>query len=159
MNTMISRMQRFSGIGLEIALGIFLLWVFVAALNPPAAHAAGAASTAAIKANAVRSLLAIAGTVCLQDDSNGNSIQFESATGNYCFSTASGLTISGVGTVSIKGTTVTLQHFAPDRRVIASTDESVKTGKASAQYFPNGTTVFTVADRNTTGDICTCAKR
>jgi hypothetical protein len=94
---------------------------------------------------------------CIQDDSNGNKLQFNSPNGDYQFTRcgSNGFTLSGTGTVTIKGSVITLQHNASDRRVTAIIDNSVKRATASIQVFSLGTT-FTIADRNTANNTCGC---
>ena len=94
--------------------------------------------------------------VCLQDDSSGNILRFNKTTGDYLFNRCdTGFMLGGTGTVTIKGSMITLQHNAADRRVFAQMDNAVKSGKASIQVFSLGTT-FTIADRNTTNNTCAC---
>ena len=94
--------------------------------------------------------------VCLQDDSNGNLLRFNTTTGEYLFTRCgTGFMLGGTGTVTIKGSIVTLQHNAADRKVLAQIDNAMKNGKASVQVFSLGTT-FTITDRNTTNDTCAC---
>jgi 6-phosphogluconolactonase (cycloisomerase 2 family) len=94
--------------------------------------------------------------VCLQDDSNGNLLQINSTTGDYQFTNCSGFTLSGTGSLMKKGSVITLQHYAADRRVLARIDSSVNKGTASVQVFSQGTT-FTITDRNTANNTCACA--
>jgi hypothetical protein len=93
--------------------------------------------------------------VCLQDDSNGNLLQFNSTTGAYLFTNCAGLTLSGTGSVTIKGGVITLQQNGPDRRVLGRIDRSMNRGAASVQIFPPGST-FTITDRNTANNTCAC---
>ncbi len=94
--------------------------------------------------------------ICVQDDSNGNLLQFNSTTGDYQFTRCSaGLVLAGTGTVIKRGGTLTLQHFAGDRRVLAQVDTTVNRATASVQVFSQGTT-FTIMDRNTTNNSCGC---
>lgn len=95
--------------------------------------------------------------ICLQDDSNGNLLRFNSASGNYQFTKCgpSGFTLSGIGTVLIKGSVITLQHNPPDRRVLGRIDNSIKKGTASVQVLSLGTT-FGITDRNTVNNTCAC---
>ncbi|MEW6129813.1 MAG: IPT/TIG domain-containing protein [Acidobacteriota bacterium] len=87
----------------------------------------------------------------LQDDSSGDMLRWNAATGEYLFSRCSnGFTLIGTGTVSSKGSTYTLTHNATDRRVQATLDAIQHSGTASIQY-PIGTT-FTITDRSTTPD-------
>ena len=92
---------------------------------------------------------------CLVDDSNGNQLQFDKTTGSYTFTNCGDFTLSGVGTVTIKGSTITLKHVAADRRLYAEVDETIKKGSASLAVYPSGV-LRTIMDRNTVGDICGC---
>ena len=95
--------------------------------------------------------------VCLQDDSNGNLLQFNSTTGDYRFTKCgSALVLSGTGTLTTRGSIITLQDYATNRRVLARIDGSVNKGTASIQVFSQGTT-FTIMDRNTTNNTCQCS--
>lgn len=93
--------------------------------------------------------------ICLQDDSNGNSLQFNSTTGDYIFTTSSpsGFTLGGRGTITIRGSIITLQENRPDRRVLANIDNSAHRGTASVQVFSLGRT-FTISSRNTNNSTC-----
>jgi len=92
---------------------------------------------------------------CLQDDSGGNLFLFNSTTGDYLFTDCLGVTVSGRGTVIIKGSIITLQHYAFDRRVTASLDASAGRGTATVQLFSPAMT-FTISDRNTSNNTCSC---
>lgn len=92
---------------------------------------------------------------CIVDDSNGNQLQFDKTTGAYTFTHCGDFTLSGVGTVTIKGSTITLKHVAADRRLYAEVDETNKKGSASLAVYPSGV-LRTIMDRNTVGDVCGC---
>lgn len=92
---------------------------------------------------------------CLVDDSNGNRLQFDKATGTYNFTKCGSFILLGVGTVTIKGSTITLKHVASDRRLYAEVDETNKKGSASLAVYPGGV-LRTIMDRNTVGDVCGC---
>jgi hypothetical protein len=62
---------------------------------------------------------------------------------------------SGMGTVTVKGCVITLQHNPFDRRVLAQVDKAVSSGKASLQS-PPGTIRCTITDRNTRNNSCSC---
>jgi|GEM_PF-560712 len=93
--------------------------------------------------------------VCLQDDSSGNILKFNSPTGVYQFTVCNGVTLSGTGIVTIHGGVITLQDYASDHRVLASVDTTVKKGTAAIQLFSPATT-FTIADRNIENNSCAC---
>jgi hypothetical protein len=91
---------------------------------------------------------------CVEDETAGNRLQFNSANGEYRFIRVNdSFTLTGTGTTIIRGSTVTLQHFATDRRVTASIDNSVRRGTASVQIFSLQTT-YTITDKNTTNNNC-----
>jgi uncharacterized delta-60 repeat protein len=92
---------------------------------------------------------------CIQDDSNGNLLQVNTTTGDYQFSNCSGFTLTGTGTLSRRGSVSTLENNASDRRVMARIDTGINRATASIQVFAQGTT-FTIADRNTTNNTCSC---
>ena len=94
--------------------------------------------------------------VCLQDDSSGNSLQVNSATGDYQFTVCNGVTLSGTGVITRRGCLITLQVNGPDRRLLARIDTCMKSGTASMQVFSQGTT-FTILDRSTSNNTCVCA--
>src|SRR5712692_8860195 len=48
---------------------------------------------------------------CLQDDSDGSVLQFNSATGDYQYTNCGGVTLSGTGSVIRRGSIVTLQQY------------------------------------------------
>lgn len=93
---------------------------------------------------------------CLQDESNGNNFQFSSTTGEYQFTTCSGLTIGGVGAVIKKGGIITLQHNGLDRRVLVRLDTTQNKGTVSVKIFGSETT-FTITDLNTASGTCGCS--
>lgn len=94
--------------------------------------------------------------LCLQDDSSGNILRINSTTGEYQFARCgSGLVLSGIGSIIRKGSIITLQNYAADRRVLAKFDGGVNRGTASVQVFALETT-FTITDRNTTNNTCAC---
>ena len=114
-------------------------------------------ASATVSFGAVR-ILGISATfnICLHDDSSGDLLRFNSNTGDYLFTNCSGFTLSGTGSLIKKGSIMTLQHYAADRRIVARIDMSVNKGTASIQVFPQGTT-FTITDRNTANNTCACA--
>lgn len=95
--------------------------------------------------------------VCLQDDSSRDTLFFDSQTGAYAFFRcgAGGFTLSGTGSVFVKGGIITLEHNPGDRRVLAKLDTTQKKGTASLQVLNTGKT-YTIADRNTGDNLCSC---
>jgi hypothetical protein len=93
--------------------------------------------------------------LCLQDESNGNILLLNSITGSYQFTNCRGFTISGIGTITVRGCLVTLQVNGSDRRVLARIDTCAKTGTTSIQVLSQGMTL-SIIDRNTSNNTCTC---
>jgi hypothetical protein len=93
--------------------------------------------------------------ICLQDDSSGNLLQINTTTGEYQFTNCGGLTVGGIGTVTKRGSMISLQHNAPDRRVTATIDTSSNRATASIQLFAQGWT-FSLTDRDITNNTCAC---
>jgi uncharacterized delta-60 repeat protein len=93
--------------------------------------------------------------ICLQDDSNGNLLQINTATGDYQFTNCGGLTIGGTGTLTKRGSLINLQHNSVDRRVLATIDTSAKRATASVQLLSQGR-MFSITDRNITNNTCAC---
>jgi len=92
----------------------------------------------------------------LHDDSNGNIMRFRSTTGDYLWvNCGSNITLGGVGTLTVKGSIITLRHNQGDRRVLAMLENSSRRGTASAQILPLGVT-YTVIDRDTTNNSFGC---
>jgi hypothetical protein len=92
---------------------------------------------------------------CIKDESNGNSLQVNFTTGEYQFSDCQGVTVGGTGTLVTRGCTVTLQHTASDRRLLARIDTCSHIATASLQTFSPARTL-TIGDRNTVGSDCVC---
>lgn len=92
---------------------------------------------------------------CLQDDSSGSRIQFNSMTGEYLMNNCGSFTLGGTGVITKKGCLLTLQDTRPDRRVLVKLDTCAKKGTASIQAFAQGIT-FTLTDKNTANNTCAC---
>ena len=88
----------------------------------------------------------------LQDDSSGDMLRWNSATGDYLYSRCSdGFSLTGTGSVTSHGSTYTLTHYPGDRRVTATLDNGLHSGTASVQY-PIGSTTYTIADQSSIPD-------
>jgi hypothetical protein len=91
---------------------------------------------------------------CLQDNSSGYSLQINSATGDYKFKRCGdGLTVTGIGSMIIQGSTYRLNHNPSDRRVTAIWSTATNNGTASLQ-LPPGTTIITISDSNLNNNNC-----
>jgi hypothetical protein len=96
--------------------------------------------------------------VCVQDDTTGDVLLFNSQTGDYLYRRcgAGGFSLSGKGSVRVQGSFFLLEHNTSERRIMAKIDNSQKKGTASLQIFPSGTP-FTITDRNTGNNTCACS--
>jgi uncharacterized delta-60 repeat protein len=92
---------------------------------------------------------------CLQDDRNGNTLQYNSATGDYQFTNCSGFTIAGTAKLKKKGSNITLEHDATDRRASVKVNTVAKKAQASIELLPQGPT-FTIKDKDVTNNSCAC---
>jgi 6-phosphogluconolactonase (cycloisomerase 2 family) len=92
---------------------------------------------------------------CLQSSNNEFIFEFNSTTGDYKLTKCNGFTLSGTGTVKIKGCTVTLQDTLPDHKVQAQIDTCQNKGTASIQISSSKTTV-SIVDRNLSDNTCSC---
>jgi hypothetical protein len=93
---------------------------------------------------------------CLQDEvAKGNQIVFNSVTGDYIYCSINGPAVIGKGTVSMKGCSITLEHYAADRRIVAKADKCKRLGSASLQ-FPAGSTIVYITDKSWSNNTCTC---
>lgn len=90
--------------------------------------------------------------ICIQ--SGQQVFRLSSESGEYEFSDCNGSTITGTGTLTVRGCTITLQHNAPDRRVMAMVDTCRSRGTATVQTFSPRRTV-NIADLDIT-DSCGC---
>jgi hypothetical protein len=91
----------------------------------------------------------------LQDDSSSSKVvSFDTVTGTYVFC-CDGAVFTGKGSTSSRGCTFTLQHNAPDRRVLINVDFSLKKGTASIQS-PAGAIKCKIGDRDFTNNTTTC---
>jgi hypothetical protein len=94
--------------------------------------------------------------LCLQDDSNPGVVFLgNSVTGDYRFC-CNGTIFTGQATVIRKGSVVTFEHNAADRRLVARVDGAIFRGTASIQS-PPGTIRCTITDRDTRNNTCACA--
>jgi 6-phosphogluconolactonase len=93
--------------------------------------------------------------MCVQDDSSGNILNFNSTTGEYQLIICGGTITGGNGLLSRKGCLITLQHNAPDRRVLARIETCQHKATASVQLLSSGTTI-SIVDMNTLNNSCVC---
>jgi hypothetical protein len=93
--------------------------------------------------------------ICIQNDSNPATVLFiNSMTGAYQFC-CNGLAYIGVGSVTQKGSLLTLEHNGSTVRVHARVDKAVNTATGSIQQ-PPGTSKCSINDRNIANNSCDC---
>ena len=91
--------------------------------------------------------------VCLVDDGNGDSFQFNSTTGEYKFTQAGpgGVTLTGTGVLSQQGCLLSLEDNQPGQKVKAHFNHCNNMGQAVIQV---GSTTFVVTDKDTSNSDC-----
>lgn len=94
--------------------------------------------------------------ICLQDDRNGNLLQFNSITGDYQFNDCrKGITLTGNGTVKIRACKIELRASGHNLSITALANPCTRVGTASVQSSsPNKT--YTINDSDITNNICGC---
>lgn len=94
--------------------------------------------------------------ICLQDDRNGNVLQFNSETGDYQFKDCrKGFMFSGRGTVRIRACKVELQDFQRDRNLSVLANTCTHVGAVSLQVSSPARS-FTISDSDITNNMCGC---
>jgi uncharacterized delta-60 repeat protein len=94
--------------------------------------------------------------ICLQDESNGNSLQFNPTTGDYQFTDCrKGIVLTGRGSVSARSCKIEFNTSEPGRRISALVNSCTNAASASVQVFSTGKK-YTIADRNITDNTCVC---
>ena len=99
--------------------------------------------------------------ICLQDDSNGNLLQFNSTTGDYQFADCrKGITLTGTGQIADKACKITLQDNGPkpkrpDRSVVVQVNRCTRAASASILIFSTGAT-FSITDSDIANSTCGC---
>jgi subtilisin-like proprotein convertase family protein len=92
---------------------------------------------------------------CIQDDNNPNIVLlWNTRTGAYRFC-CNGNTYTGTGLVQNKGTSHTINHMAPDRRVNGVLDCATSKGQGGLQASA-GSLICSVNDRDIRNNTCSC---
>lgn len=96
---------------------------------------------------------------CMQSDSGDNILQFNSITGAFEFRQCSTNTvITGTGTITTNGCTVTLQQNTGTQFVNATFNTCTHTGSATVtQKVVKGFKTYNINDPDTTNNTCACA--
>jgi hypothetical protein len=93
--------------------------------------------------------------VCLVDDGNGDSFQFNSTTGEYKFTQAGagGVTLTGTGTLSTQGCLLSLEDNQSGRQVKAHFNHCNNMGQAVIQ-LDSQPKPFVITDKDTSNSDC-----
>ena len=94
--------------------------------------------------------------VCFTDDGNGDSLQFNSTTGEYRFTqgNAGGLTLTGTGALSRQGCLLLLEDNQSGRRVMAHFNHCNNKGHAVIQIELERKRTFVITDKDTSNSNC-----
>jgi uncharacterized repeat protein (TIGR01451 family) len=92
--------------------------------------------------------------VCIQNDSGGASLVFNSRTGQYIFC-CGGSKTTGQGAATRAGCTFILLHISPNLRVQATVNSCSGIGQATMQT-PPGRLKCMIVDRDITNNTCSC---
>ena len=94
--------------------------------------------------------------VCLIDDGNGDSFQFDSTTGDYRFTQASigGVTLTGTGTLSERGCLLVLEDNQAGQRVLVQFNHCNSKGNAVIQIESERKFTFVITDKDTGDNNC-----
>jgi len=97
--------------------------------------------------------------LCVQDESTGNVLKVNSATGDYQFIKCGtpGAMLTGRGKLKLKkaGCLIKLSQFLSDREVSASINRCKQTGSAAISITTTGQS-FALTDGNITNNTCAC---
>ena len=90
----------------------------------------------------------------MQDETNGNLLQFNSTNGDYRFTNCrKGIVFTGKGTVTVRGCKLTLTARAADHTLTALANTCTRV--ASAELTTQGKTL-TIADKDMANNTCGC---
>jgi hypothetical protein len=94
--------------------------------------------------------------MCLQDDGNGNILQFNSSTGDYQFTNCrKGVTLSGRGNIRVRSCKIEIRDSGPDGSLSALANTCTKAGSASVQILLTGKP-YSISDKNMADNTCAC---
>jgi len=92
----------------------------------------------------------------IQDDYNAALLKVNTATGEYVFTSCrKGVTLSGTGTVTVRGCKLDLQSVNADHRLSATVNTCTHVGTATVKSFTTGK-VFWVLDSDMSNDTGVC---
>ena len=154
MTSIVDRVRKFTGAGIEIALAVFVVMMLASALQAKASPVEQPAETGSFNG----ALLPIPGTSCLRDNTRGFVLTWDNMTGAYTFSTCAGFTLAGTGTVQSQSGIIMLRDRQPDRSVSAGFNTGQRTGSATIYVLqaPGSWRVYTIYDTTSFGNVCSC---
>jgi hypothetical protein len=92
----------------------------------------------------------------IQDDYNAALLKVNTATGEYVFTSCrKGITLSGTGTITVRGCKLDLQSVNADHRLSATVNTCTHVGTATVKSFTTGK-VFWVLDSDMSNDTGVC---
>ena len=154
MTSIVDRVRKFTGVGIEIALAVFVVVMLASALQAKASPVEQPMETSSLNG----AVLPIPGTSCLRDNTTGSVLTWDNMTGAYTFSTCTGFTLSGTGTVQSQNSIILLKDKQPDRNVSAGFNTGQRTGSAIIYVLiaPGTWKVHRIYDTTSFGNVCAC---
>ena len=154
MTRSVNRVRRLIGVGIEIALAVFVVAMLASALQAKAGPVGQPAETGSVGL----AVLPIPGTSCLRDNVNGSVLSWDNMTGAYTFNTCAGFTLSGTGVVTSQSGIILLKHKQADRNVSAGFNTGQRTGSATIYVLqaPGVWRVYRIYDTTSFGNVCSC---
>jgi hypothetical protein len=163
------RMNLIGGRCLDVALGIFLIAMLVVIWT---SSRTGIGSVEGVEktikaekavSSSLGALTPIAGTVCLQDDSNPSSVVvFNPQTGDFTFCCGGVQIASGTGMLTARGNIGSIDGTKGDRQVHIQWDFSANNGVgAGTAYVEKLSTkiICQITDKNTSNNTCQCSSQ
>ncbi len=153
MTSIVDRIRKFTGVGIEITLAVFVVAMLASALQAKANPVEPPSEMGSLNG-----VVPIPGTSCLRNNTTGSVLTWDNTTGAYTFSTCTGFTLSGTGTVQAQNSIILLSDKKPDRNVSAGFNTGQRTGSATIYFLvaPGSWQVYRIYDTTSFGNVCAC---
>lgn len=128
---------------------------FSAALQSDGKTVVAGQTTSALTQTAIARYKGVSFDICLQDESNGNILQINSETGEYLFKNCAGTVIGGVGTITRRGSLLSLQNNASGHKLQATIDGNMYKATATLKILGQGPALM-IIDKDITNNSGEC---